>query len=343
MTIREELEKTEQKILSPKACLSSRSKGRVRAEAQHVLRTDFQRDRDRIIHSKSFRRLKHKTQVFLSPFGDHYRTRLTHCLEVSQIARTIARALRLNEDLTEAIALGHDLGHTPFGHSGEETLRKLLPLGFHHADQSLRVVEKLEYEGKGLNLTFEVRDGIQRHSKGRGEIFDEDLGDMPSTLEGQIVRVSDVIAYVNHDIDDALRAGIIKEEDIPAGLVKVLGKWHATRIDRMVMDVVEASLANGLERIAMSDRIMKAVKELRDFLYEKVYFSPEAREELAKTEKIVRDLYARALERPADHIKPYPAADPVEVRAADFIAGMTDSYALALYEKVFFPHAWPII
>ena len=343
MSIREDIQATEQQVLSPKACLSQDSKGRARPESQHVLRTDFQRDRDRIIHSKSFRRLKHKTQVFLSPFGDHYRTRLTHTLEVSQIARTIARALRLNEDLTEAVALGHDLGHTPFGHSGEATLNKLLPGGFHHSEQSLRVVEKLEYEGKGLNLTVEVRDGIHWHSKGRGEILDEDAADMPRTLEGQIVRVSDVIAYVNHDVDDATRAGTLRDEDVPTHLVKILGKWHATRIDRMVMDVVEASLANGLERIAMSDRIMKAVKELRDFLYEKVYFSPEAREELAKTEKIVRDLYARALERPADHIKPYPAADPVEVRAADFIAGMTDSYALALYEKVFFPHAWPII
>ena len=343
MSIREDIQATEQKVLSTRACLSQDSKGRARPESQHVLRTDFQRDRDRIIHSKSFRRLKHKTQVFLSPFGDHYRTRLTHTLEVSQIARTIARALRLNEDLTEAIALGHDLGHTPFGHSGEATLNKLLPGGFHHSEQSLRVVEKLEYEGKGLNLTFEVRDGIHWHSKGRGEILDEDAADMPKTLEGQIVRVSDVIAYVNHDVDDATRAGIIRDEDVPAHLVKILGKWHATRIDRMVMDVVEASLANGLERIAMSERIMKAVKELRDFLYERVYFSPEAREELAKTEKIVRDLYARALERPADHIKPYPAADPIEIRAADFIAGMTDSYALALYEKVFFPHAWPII
>jgi len=246
MTIREELERTEQKILSPRASLSSRSQGRVRPEAQHVLRTDFQRDRDRIIHCKSFRRLKHKTQVFLSPFGDHYRTRLTHCLEVSQIARTIAKALRLNEDLTEAIALGHDLGHTPFGHSGEKTLSKLLPLGFHHADQSLRVVEKLEYEGKGLNLTFEVRDGIQKHSKGHGEIFDEDVEDMPSTLEGQIVRVSDVIGYVNHDIDDALRAGIIKEADIPRDLVGILGRWHASRIDKMVVDVVESSLKDGL-------------------------------------------------------------------------------------------------
>lgn len=343
MTIREELEKTEQKILSPRACLSSRSKGRVRPEAPHVLRTDFQRDRDRIIHSKSFRRLKHKTQVFLSPFGDHYRTRLTHCLEVSQIARTIAKALRLNEDLTEAIALGHDLGHTPFGHSGEETLCKLLPLGFHHADQSLRVVEKLEYEGKGLNLTFEVRDGIQRHSKGRGEIFDADPEDMPSTLEGQIVRVSDVIAYVNHDIDDALRAGIIKEEDIPAGLIKVLGKWNATRIDRMVMDVVEASLGSGLERIGMSDRIMKAVLELREFLYQTVYFNSTARDELRKTEKIIRDLFAYIMEKPEDYVKDYPAGDPVIVRAGDFIAGMTDRYAMSLYEQVFLPKSWPIL
>ena len=343
MTIREELEETEKKFLSPKACLSARSKGRARPEAQHVLRTDFQRDRDRIIHSKSFRRLKHKTQVFLSPFGDHYRTRLTHCLEVSQIARTIAKALRLNEDLTEAIALGHDLGHTPFGHSGEQTLAKLLPQGFHHADQSLRVVEKLEYEGKGLNLTFEVRDGIQRHSKGRGEIFDEDVEDMPSTLEGQIVRVSDVIAYVNHDIDDALRAGIIKDEDIPAGLVKVLGKWNATRIDRMVMDVVEASLATELERIAMSDRIMRAVVELREFLYQNVYFNSAARDELRKTEKIIDDLFAYIMERPQDYVRPYPAGDPVIVRVGDFIAGMTDRYAMALYEQIFLPKAWPIL
>jgi dGTPase len=343
MTIREELEKTERSVLSPKAALSSSSKGRVRPEAPHAIRTDFQRDRDRIIHSKSFRRLKHKTQVFLSPFGDHYRTRLTHCLEVSQIARTIAKALRLNEDLTEAIALGHDLGHTPFGHSGEQTLRQLLPLGFHHADQSLRVVEKLEYEGKGLNLTFEVRDGIAKHSKGRGEIFDEDAEDMPSTLEGQIVRVSDVIAYVNHDVDDALRAGIIREEDIPAGLIKVLGKWHATRIDRMVMDVVEASLAAGLQRIAMSDRIMRAVVELREFLYQNVYFNSAAREELRKTEKIIRDLFAFVMERPEDYIKPYPAGDPVVVRAGDFIAGMTDRYAMALYEQLFLPKSWPIL
>ncbi len=343
MTIREEIEAIEEKTLAPKACRSFRSKGRVRPENRHPIRTDFQRDRDRIIHSKSFRRLKHKTQVFLSPFGDHYRTRLTHCLEVSQIARTVARALRLNEDLTEAIALGHDLGHTPFGHSGEETLRKLLPGSFHHAEQSLRVVEQLEYEGKGLNLTFEVRDGIQKHSKGRGEIIDAAPDDMPATLEGQIVRVSDIIAYVNHDIDDALRAGIIASEDIPAHLIRDLGKWHANRIDRMVMDVVNASLRTGLEKIAMSDGVMRSVIELREFLYEKVYDNSSAREELRKTEKIVRDLFAYVLENPEGYVKDYPEGDPLVVRAGDFIAGMTDRYAMSLYEQIFLPKSWPIL
>jgi dGTPase len=343
VTIREDIETAEAKALSSKACLSRDSRGRKRQESLHSIRTAFQRDRDRIIHSKSFRRLKHKTQVFLSPFGDHYRTRLTHTLEVSQIARTIARALRLNEDLTEAIALGHDLGHTPFGHAGEATLNKLIPGGFHHSEQSLRVVEKLEYEGKGLNLTLEVLDGIFRHSKGRGEILDGNAEDMPDTLEGQIVRISDVIAYVNHDVDDATRAGIITDDDIPPHLVRILGKWHATRIDRMVLDVVEASLGTGLARIAMSERIMKSVKDLRDFLYERVYFSPAARIELVKTEKILLDLYRYAIDHPEEFVKPYPAGDSIEVRAGDFIAGMTDSYALALYEKVFFPHSWPII
>lgn len=342
MNIRERLEENEEKTLSPKACLSRNSKGRVKPEASHPLRTAFQRDRDRIIHCKSFRRLKHKTQVFLSPFGDHYRTRLTHTLEVSQIARTIARALRLNEDLTEAIALGHDLGHTPFGHAGEETLAKLLPQGFRHNEQSLRVVEKLEYEGKGLNLTFEVRDGIFHHSKGKGEVFDEDREEMPATLEGQAVRVSDVIAYVNHDIDDALRAKIIKESDIPPHLIKILGKWHAKRIDRMVEDVVRMSLETGLEKIAMSEEIMRAMLELREFLYEKVYFNLFAREELKKTEKILTDLYHYFLKNPEDYVKDYPAGDSLEKRVTDFIAGMTDRYALALYEKIFFPRPWPL-
>jgi len=340
MTIREKLEEIERATLSPKATLSAASAGRVRAESPHPLRTAFQRDRDRIIHTKSFRRLKHKTQVFLAPFGDHYRTRLTHTLEVSQIARTIAKALRLNEDLTEAIALGHDLGHTPFGHAGEDTLDALLPEGFSHFEQSLRVVEKLEYEGKGLNLTAEVRDGIARHSKGRGEILELDPADLAKTLEGQIVRVSDVIAYVNHDIDDAIRAGVIKDEEIPPAIVKSLGKWHASRIDRLVEDVVNSSLKIDMQRITMSGEILKALIDLREFLYEKVYSSPFAREEVEKAKKILTDLYHHVLARPGEYIKPFPKGDSAERRAADFIAGMTDFYALALFEKLYFPRSW---
>jgi len=339
MSIREKLEEREAQTLSPEACLSSKSKGRERPETPHSLRTAFQRDRDRIIHCKSFRRLKHKTQVFLAPFGDHFRTRLTHTLEVSQIARTIAKALLLNEDLTEAIALGHDLGHTPFGHAGEETLAKLLPGGFSHYEQSLRVVEKLEYEGKGLNLTYEVRDGIFKHSKGRGEILDDEKKNMPETLEGQVVRVSDVIAYVNHDIDDAIRAEVIKETDIPPHLVQVLGKWHASRIDRMVEDVVGASLKSGLKKIAMSEEIKSAVVELRDFLYERVYFNSQSRDELEKTEKIITDLYGHFLKDPDEHIKSFPEGDSIEKRVGDFIAGMTDRFALSLYEQIYFPHS----
>ncbi|MFQ6109298.1 MAG: deoxyguanosinetriphosphate triphosphohydrolase [Candidatus Aminicenantales bacterium] len=342
MLIREELEEIERKVLSPQACLSAESRGRQREERLHPFRTAFQRDRDRIIHSKSFRRLKHKTQVFLAPYGDHYRTRLTHTLEVSQIARTIARALKLNEDLTEAIALGHDLGHTPFGHAGEETLAKLLPGGFTHYEQSLRVVEKLEYEGKGLNLTLEVRDGIAKHSKGKGEILEASKEEMPMTLEGEIVRVSDIIAYVNHDIDDAIRAGVIKEYDIPSHLIQTLGRWHAMRIDRMVEDVVRTTLEFNLERIALSREIEEAVKELRDFLYERVYYNPSSREELEKTEKILTDLFQYFLRNPGDTIKPYPEGDPIEKRTADFIAGMTDRYALGLYEKLFFPSSMPL-
>ncbi len=340
MLIRERLEEVERETLSPRATLSADSKGRARPETSHPFRTAFQRDRDRIIHSKSFRRLKHKTQVFLAPFGDHFRTRLTHTLEVSQIARTIAKALRLNEDLTEAIALGHDIGHTPFGHAGEDTLNELLSEGFSHYEQSLRVVEKLEYEGKGLNLTIEVRDGILRHSKGRGEILEDDQEGMAKTLEGQIVRVSDVIAYVNHDIDDAIRAGIIKDGDIPPALIKRLGKWHASRIDRLVEDVVQASLAAGLERIAMSGGIMAALIDLREFLYKEVYCSRYAGEEVEKAKKILSDLYRYVLENPDSYVKVYPRGDRLERRAADFIAGMTDLYAMALFEKLFFPRSW---
>lgn len=343
MNIRENLEEIEQQTLSEKACLSTRSKGRMRPEKLDSIRTEFQRDRDRIIHCKSFRRLKHKTQVFLSPYGDHYRTRLTHTLEVSQIARTIAKALRLNVDLTEAIALGHDLGHTPFGHAGEQTLAKLLPSGFTHYKQSLRVVDKLEYEGKGLNLTKEVRDGILKHSKGKGLILDRIKRNMPSTLEGQIVRVSDVIAYVNHDIDDAMRAGVLKLKDIPERLIAVLGRWHASRIDRMVKDVVTLSLKTGLNNITMSEEIEQAVSQLRDFLYENVYFSPVSRNEMDKTEKILTDLYKYILKHPDEFIKPYPEGDSLEKRAGDIIAGMTDRYALRLYRQFFFPKSWPVL
>ncbi len=340
VTIREKLEDIERATLCPKATLSANSKGRVRAESPHSFRTAFQRDRDRIIHSKSFRRLKHKTQVFLAPFGDHYRTRLTHTLEVSQIARTIAKALRLNEDLTEAIALGHDLGHTPFGHAGEDTLDALLPEGFNHYEQSLRVVEKLEYEGKGLNLTAEVRDGIARHSKGRGEILEDNPRGVAKTLEGQIVRVSDVIAYVNHDLDDAIRAKIIRDGDIPAALVKSLGRWPASRIDRLVEDVIKSTLRAELEKIAMSREILSSLVDLREFLYQKVYNSPFAREEVERAKKILTDLFRYVLASPDDYIKPFPEGDSAERRAADFIAGMTDLYALALFEKLFFPRSW---
>ncbi len=308
----------------------------------HPLRTSFQRDRDRIIHCKSFRRLKHKTQVFLAPFGDHYRTRLTHTLEVSQIARTVSKSLRLNEDLTEGIALGHDLGHTPFGHAGEKVLAGLSPDGFSHYQQSLRVVDKLEYGGKGLNLTYEVRDGIVKHSKGRGRILDAGSEEMPETLEGHVVRISDVIAYVNHDIDDALRADLIKFEDMPEHLVRILGKYHAYRIDTMVEDVVRTSLESGLDGIRMSDRITDAVTELRDFLYERVYFSPEAERLTLKVKKILTDLYTHVLENPGEIVKPFPEEDPLEVRALDVIAGMTDLYALRWYEELFSPLDWPL-
>ncbi|MBS3818372.1 deoxyguanosinetriphosphate triphosphohydrolase [bacterium] len=343
MMVREQLEEIEKRSLAPQACLASQTRGRERTEKLHPLRTEFQRDRDRIIHCKSFRRLKHKTQVFLAPYGDHYRTRLTHTLEVSQIARSISKALRLNEDLTEAIALGHDLGHTPFGHSGEKTLSQLLPGGFSHDHQSLRVVEKLEYEGKGLNLTKEVRDGIFKHSKGMGDIFVGNKGVTPLTLEGQVVRVSDVIAYVNHDIDDAVRAGVIREKDIPGRLTKILGDFHGYRIDRMVGDVVDSSLKEDLQRITMSDEIKKAVTELRDFLYTQVYFNPEAKAELGKTGKVLRELFDFLIHHPQDHIKPYPQEDPLTLRVGDFVAGMTDRYALRLYSQIFFPKSWPVL
>lgn len=352
MTIREQTEEIERKTLHPKACLSSRSKGRMKPEKEGEIRTCFQRDRDRIIHSKSFRRLKHKTQVFLAPKGDHYRTRLTHVLEVSQIARTIARALRLNEDLTEAIALGHDLGHTPFGHAGEALLREIHPGGFDHYKQSLRVIDFLEQNGKGLNLTHEVRNGIVKHSKGKGLIIPDKKSERADTLEGQVVRVSDIIAYVNHDLDDALRAEVIKKSDIPKGIIKVLGDTHSQRIDTMVKDLIYRSKEKDLEELCMSDDVSSAIYLLRDFLYEQVYESDKIKKEFQKAKKILRDLYDYYL----DHVEEIFVDIPKEEKinklgiesyrhhvVCDFIAGMTDRFALMTYERLFMPQQWTVL
>ncbi len=345
MTIREQTEEIERKTLHPRACLSSQSKGRLKPEKEGVIRTCFQRDRDRIIHSKTFRRLKHKTQVFLAPKGDHYRTRLTHVLEVSQIARTIARALRLNEDLTEAIALGHDLGHTPFGHAGESVLREIYPGGFDHYEQSLRVVDFLENNGKGLNLTHEVRNGIVKHSKGRGAILPETKAERANTLEGQIVRAADIIAYVNHDLDDAMRAEVVKKSDIPQKILKVLGDTHSKRIDTMVKDLIYCSLKTDLEKLKMSEDILPVIYMLREFLYDQVYEGKKLINEFKKAKRVLQDLYAYYLE----HIEEIFADIPKEKKidrhrlVCDFIAGMTDRFALMTYEKLFFPQQWEVL
>src|SRR3954471_15626188 len=281
--IREQLEERERQNLAPQAAKSADTRGRQRRENEDGIRPSFQRDRDRIVHCKAFRRLKHKTQVFFSPTGDHYRTRLTHTLEVSQIARTIAKVLHLHEELTEAIALGHDLGHTPFGHAGERVLSDLVPGGFNHYEQSLRIVDVLENDGRGLNLTWEVRDGIARHSKGKsGMPVGADPEHRASTLEGQIARVADIIAYVNHDIDDAVRAGLLREEDLPSKWVDVLGASSSERIGRMVTDVVVQSLDGGLTEIRMSDRILDATVGLRSFLFDAVYENEVATAEFTK-------------------------------------------------------------
>jgi dGTPase len=341
MSIRKQTEEIEEKILHPSAMLSSKSRGRTRKEREGTIRTCFQRDRDRIIHCKSFRRLKHKTQVFLAPKGDHYRTRLTHTLEVSQIARTIARALRLNEDLTEAIALGHDLGHTPFGHAGEDVLREIYPGGFKHFKQSLRVVEVLERNGQGLNLTHEVKDGIVKHSKGKGEIFS--VKGRSETLEGQIVRISDVIAYVNHDLDDAVRAGVLKRSNIPKNLIKI-GDTQTKRIDTMVKDVIYNSIDSGLKGIVMSGEIEGITHTLRDFLYENVYEGEVAKQEFKKARKILLDLYIYYLEHTDEVFREFPK-DMIKDKkriVCDFIAGMTDRYALMMYEEHFLPQPWKV-
>jgi dGTPase len=339
--IRIQTEEIEKNTLHKRACLSSQSRGRLRKEKEGEIRTCFQRDRDRIIHSKAFRRLKHKTQVFLAPKGDHYRTRLTHTLEVSQIARTIAKALRLNEDLTEAIALGHDLGHTPFGHAGEEVLREISPNGFEHYEQSLRVVDILERKGQGLNLTYEVRDGIVKHSKGKGKIF-SGKGEI-ATLEGEVVRLSDIIAYVNHDLDDAMRAGVLKKSDIPSEFLKV-GDTQARRIDTMVREVVYCSQRNGLKEIRMGSEMKKLTHNLRDFLYETIYESDITKKEFKKAKKILFDLYDYYLKHPDEVFRDIPeeVVGSKERLVCDFIAGMTDRFAIMMYDKLFIPQPWMV-
>lgn len=345
MTIRERLEELERRTLSPFAALSSETKGRVVPEEPCEIRTAFQRDRDRIIHAKSFRRLKHKTQVFLSPTGDHYRTRLTHTLEVGQIARTVARALQLNEVLTEAIALGHDLGHTPFGHAGEAVLNEIFPGGFSHHEQSLRVVEVLEKEGRGLNLTAEVRDGISRHSKGKEEIFPLNAESLPDTLEAQVVRVCDIIAYVNHDVDDAIRGGVIVSEDIPKICNEVLGGSHAKRIDTMVKAVIFNTLERSPPELRMDDITHAALVTLRDFLYDRVYEIHTVHEDFVRAKKIISELYYRLLEDETVFREQIGEGLPntsQEQTVCDFIAGMTDRYALHLHEKIFMPKPWMV-
>ncbi|MDM7202706.1 MAG: deoxyguanosinetriphosphate triphosphohydrolase [Thermodesulfobacteriaceae bacterium] len=341
--IREERELEELELLAERATKSKFTKGRLYPEPECQIRTPFERDRDRIIHSKAFRRLKHKTQVFLAPRGDHYRTRLTHTLEVAQIARTIATALRLNVALTEAIALGHDLGHTPFGHAGEEVLNEILKEGFRHYEQSLRVVDYLEKEGKGLNLTYEVRMGILKHSKGKGPINLEE--DSELSLEAQVVRFSDIIAYVNHDIDDALRAGIIKREDLPKDILLELGESHSKRIDTLVKNIIYASKEVGLTKICMEEKKIKELEKLRDFLFEKVYFSPIVRKEFNKAKKIIFSLFEYYYEN-FDHIeylveakKIFPSEENTRL-IADYISGMTDRFVLYEYIEHFVPKPW---
>ena len=333
MTLREEMELQERQQLAKNAAFSDCSRGRLREEEESEVRTVYQRDGDRIVHSKSFRRLMHKTQVFLQPEGDHYRTRMTHTIEVSRIARTIARALRLNESLTEAVALGHDLGHTPFGHAGERTLTRALGRPFHHNEQSLRVVDVLEKEGDGLNLTYEVRMGILGHTGP----YD------PGTLEGWIVRLSDRIAYVNHDIDDAIRAGIVRTEDVPADIRNSLGQTPRNRIDTLVRDTIATSREAG--KICMSPQIEKSLLDLREFMFDKVYRSPIAKGQEGKAEDMLTRLYEYYMEHPQqlpEDFAPQLSFEGIERTVCDYIAGMTDNYAVDKFTELFVPLGWHI-
>ena len=332
MTIRETQEQWEKEYLSPYAAFSMNSKGRDKEEEPCDIRPVYQRDRDRILHSKSFRRLKDKTQVFLTPEGDHYRTRLTHTLEVSQNARTIAKALQLNEELVEAIALGHDSGHTPFGHAGERALNRICPYGFEHAKQSVRTVELLEKDGQGLNLTWEVRDGILNH---------QTVG-TPSTLEGKIVRLSDKIAYMHHDMDDAIRAGILIDMDIPREIGDVLGYTTGERLDSLIHDIVINS--SGKDDILMSDEVSTAMKKLRQFMFERVYQNPEAKSEEGKAEMLMETLYDYYLYHleamPSEYLRLIDKGEPKEMVVCDYVGAMTDRFAISTYEEIYIPKSW---
>ncbi len=335
MTIREQLEERELNYLSSYATLSSKTLGRDVEEPPCNIRPAFQRDRDRVLHCKSFRRLKQKTQVFLSPKGDHYRTRLTHTLEVAQTARTVAKALRLNEDLVEAIALAHDLGHTPFGHAGERALNKVCEAGFEHAKQGVRVVEILEKDGRGLNLTKEVRDGILNHqTSGR-----------PSTLEGQIVRIADKVAYLHHDIDDAIRGGIIREEDVPQDIRETLGDTTRIRLNTLINDIIRQSMDQ--PQIVMSEHVEEAMKDLRKFMFTNVYLNPEAKSEEKKAMQMITELYAYFCEHPEAMPQHYILNEGKneahkEQIVCDYIAGMTDSYSVKVFQEIFIPNSWQI-
>lgn len=333
MTIREELEQREHMMLSPWASRADETRGRLRPAEENEVRTCYQRDVDRIVYCKSFRRLKHKTQVFLQPEGDHYRTRLTHTLEVMRISRTIARALRLNEDLTEAIAFGHDLGHTPFGHAGEKALSDVTGKPFRHNEQSLRVVDILEKNGEGLNLTYETRMGIVCHT-----------GDqLPDTLEGQIIRLADRIAYINHDIDDACRAGILSNRDIPVEITDVLGETHSQRINTLVMDIISHS--QGLDHLKRDPGVAEAMEKLRDFMFERVYRNPVAKGEESKARDIIGILYDYYMKHPGKlptDFQPQLSFDGIERTVVDYIAGMTDKYAVYKFSEIFIPTAWQV-
>lgn len=346
-SIREGFEKREAGFLSPYGCRSAETQGRLVAEAPCPIRTEFQRDRDRIVYSNAFRRLKYKTQVFLSPLGDHYRTRLTHTLEVAEIARTIARAMRLNEDLAEAIALGHDLGHPPFGHSGETALKEIYSASFSHHRQGLRVVDVLENNGRGLNLTHEVRDGILKHSKGYGKIIPDNPDELARTIEGQVVRIADIMAYLNHDLDDAIRSGVILPEQVPEFCVETLGSSHSERATTMIRNLIYFTQEqDGQLRLNMSEEVFAAMTQLRQFLYDNVYRSPRVHNEFVKAKKILSELYGYILEnedalmevlRDKELDSDCLDAHPKEQIVCDLIASMTDRYALDLYSRLFFP------